>query len=388
MRRALLAVLAFAALAAPVGAQSLFNASGLGLPTDPLDARTRAVGNLGIGLMGGGLVPTDPAAAAGLGLASGVLTVQPSWVDFTRAAGESGSFQGSRFPLAGLAYPIAGQNMLYVTFGAHLDQRYAATRDVTINLASGSGIATDRFEQEGGVANINVGIARVLAPDVTAGLSVGRYSGSVVRSLERELDDVNVVGQPTDFQEVGRWGYAGTQVTGGVALRVGTVARLAGSATWSGELDATADETTGATSRSYSLPLELRVGGSALLAPGLALNASLTRADWSVTSSDLSVGTAAATLRYGAGLELTRARLFGAVAPLRVGYRRGGLPFDTGGGAPSESVVSGGLGLTFGDGSGFAAAGADLSVERGTRSDALLSESFWRATFSLRVAGF
>jgi len=37
---------------------------------------------------------------------------------------------------------------------------------------------------------------------------------------------------------------------------------------------------------------------------------------------------------------------------------------------------------------GFVLAGVDLSVERGRRSGANLTENFWRATLSLQTSGF
>ena len=61
--RAWIFALAATAAASPLAAQSFFNASGLGLPTDPLDGRSRALGNVGIGLSDGALLPTDPGAA-------------------------------------------------------------------------------------------------------------------------------------------------------------------------------------------------------------------------------------------------------------------------------------------------------------------------------------
>lgn len=390
MRRLVSMVVAALAAAAPAGAQSLFSASGLGLPADALDARARALGSVGIGLWGGALTPTDPAAAAGLVGATGVLTAQPSWVDFTRSDGsENGSFQGERFPVAGFAYPGPRNTVVTLTFGSHLDQRYRATREVDIELASGTGDATDTFDQDGGVSVVNLGIARRLASSVSAGLTVGRYTGAVTRRFERALGDVNVVGTAGAYRSVGRWSYSGTQATGGVSVDVGTVARVAGSATWSGELRAEAKEGTTATSRSFSLPMHVRLGASALLAPGLLVTAGAERADWSETADDLSGGvTGSTSLTYGVGVEFARARLLGREAPLRLGYRRGELPFDSGAGAPTESVFAGGVGLALNPTGSFVLGGVDLSVERGERRDSSLTESFWRGTVTLRVTGF
>ena len=61
-------MLGAALVAAPsqLEAQSLVARAGLGLPVEPLDARSRAMGGAGIGLSGAYLLATDPAAAAGL----------------------------------------------------------------------------------------------------------------------------------------------------------------------------------------------------------------------------------------------------------------------------------------------------------------------------------
>jgi hypothetical protein len=377
-------------LAAPLGAQSLFNASGLGLPIDGLDARARALGSVGIGLMGSAILPSDPAASAALQSASGVLSVQPSWVEFDRADGsESGSFRGQRFPMAGFAYPGPRQTVVTLSFASHLDQRYRAVRSVSLGLPTGSAEATDTLSQDGGVSVVSLGVARRLGATVSVGLSLGRYAGSVTRSLVRTVGNIGVVGDVGAYQAVGRWGYGGTQVAGGVSADLGSVARIAASAAWSSELSADASDGTTAPSKSFSLPLQLRVGASALLAPGLMLTGSVARSDWSDTSADLATGsTAAAGTSYGFGLELTRARVLGRQAPIRLGYRRAELPFDSGAGAPTESALTGGLGLALNAGEGIALGGVDVSLERGERRDSALTESFWRATVTLRVAGF
>lgn len=390
MRRALVLVGAMLSLTVPAAAQSLFNASGLGLPADPLDARALSLGNVGIGLVGGAVLPTDPAAAAGLVGATGLLSAQPSWVDFSRSDGsESGSFRGERFPLGGFAYPGPRGTVFTLSFASQLDQRYRAVRQVSVGVTAGSGDATDTLTQEGGVALVSVGVARRVTGPLSAGLTVGRYTGSVTRTLVRRLGDVDVIGDPVAFQTRGRWRYSGAQVSGGLSLELGTVARVAGSMSWSSELNAEAGANTTAPSRSYSLPLTLRLGASGVLAEGLLATASLERADWSATEDDLVAGTtASATLEYGVGLELARARVLGRQAPLRFGYRRGSLPFGTGSGNPTESVFAGGVGIALNPQTDFVLGGVDVSLERGERSDGALTETFWRANFTMRVTGF
>src|SRR5690606_32054417 len=141
------------------------------------------------------------------------------------------------------------------------------------------------------------------------------------------------------FTTSGFWSYAGTTVTAGATADVGSIGRLAASATWSSSLDADASSETAGEDRSYDLPLELRVGGSAGLAPGLVLVASAVQADWSTLQEDLSGGvTAHGTTGFGVGVELSQVRLLARRAPLRLGYRRSGLPFALGDDSATESA--------------------------------------------------
>jgi hypothetical protein len=390
IRRTALLVALVAAVPAPAAAQSLFNAAGLGVPSDPLDARTRALGGVGIGLRGPLLLGSDPAAAADYLLPSGSLTAQPAWVDFERSdVTESGTFQGTRFPALGIAYPTAHSMVVTLSLDSFLDQRYESRSSSTFSLGGDPVEVEDHFVSQGGVSQLRLGVARRLGRRVAVGVSAARYGGSITRRLVRSfLGGVDTTAV-SDYQDGGFWSYSGASLTGGASLDLGNVAHVAASMTWSSSLDATASEDTQGTSRSYDLPLQVRLGASAVVAPGLSLSAGLTHADWSSLDGDLTDGASAgSTTSYGVGVELTRARLLGRTAPLRVGYRRAELPFALGSGTPSEKVWVGGLGLNLSQAGEVVRASVDLALERGDRSDSVLSERFWRGTLTVRVAGF
>jgi hypothetical protein len=395
MRNRILAVLTLlGASAAPLAAQSLFNSAGLGLPIEPLDARARSLGNVGIGLWGSALLPSDPGAAATFFAPTAVIVGQPSWVDYSRVGSdaETGTFQGNRFPLIGIGYPFAS-GVFTMSFGAFLDQRFGGRRDVAFDLIDGTGIATDVFEQNGSVSNVTMGYSRLLMGDLGVGFTVGRYAGSVRRQLVRDFSSGGaangIAGTLGSYRTGGRWSYSGNSVTGGFAADLSSIARVSGSVTWSSGLDATASQDTDGGDRSFDLPLQLRLGGSAVLAPGLMVTASIVHADWSGIAADLTTTTAVGgTSAYGFGLELSRARLLGKQAPLRFGYRKTDLPFSLGSTTASESVLAGGFGLVLNETNGFILAGLDLALERGERKDSILNEKFWRASISLRVSGF
>ena len=147
-RSFLLAVLLSGA-AAPVGAQSLFNSAGMGLPVEALDGRARALGSLGIGLQGASLMPTDPAAIARYLISTGIMAGQPSWVEYAQDGGPSGSFQGNRFPLLGIAYPVFS-GMMSIQIGTFLDQHFVTELAGTIDL-QGSPVGTMDLSS-GGIA--------------------------------------------------------------------------------------------------------------------------------------------------------------------------------------------------------------------------------------------
>ncbi|MDH3423339.1 MAG: hypothetical protein OEN00_10140, partial [Gemmatimonadota bacterium] len=363
-----------------------FGSSGLGLPLEAVDARARGLGNLGIGLSGGALLPGDPAAAARLRLPSALLVAQPSWSDASDGV-ETNYFQGTRFPLMAAAYPVAG-GIFSIHFASLMDQDFQGERVSSVMLGGVPTVTTDSFEQDGSVSSMNVGFARMLTPQTSVGLTVGRYTGTFERSLIRTVDP-GATGNPIqDFVSAGSWTYAGYLVTGGVATRVADLLNLAASATWSTQLDAEASATTQGGDGSFDVPLQLRAGASADLAPGLTLSASAVRADWSAVADDLNDGSnARATTALGVGLELTQARLLGREAPLRLGFRRADLPFSLNSGKASERIFSAGLGLSLNQTGEFVLASADMSLERGRRSAGVFAENFWRATLSLRLAG-
>jgi hypothetical protein len=376
--------------AAPAYAQSMFNAAGIGLPMEALDGRARALGSLGIGLPGAGiLLPADPAAAARLPLPGGLISAQPTWVDLRRSGSSSHRyFRGSRWPLMAAGYPMLG-GMATLQATSVLDQRFQGERPVPVDLLGNTSDAVDRFEQDGSVATVAIGYARLLTPTLALGVTAGRYVGSVERSLVRIFPDSAAAGQAVPYNSSGKWAYHGYQLTVGASADVAGLIRVAASATASTDLEAVATSVTEGADRSYSMPLQLRVGASGQLAPGLLMSASASRADWSATADDLGGGTqAGATHAFGVGLELSSVQWLGRSAPLRVGFRRTGLPFSLDGGDANEQVFSGGFGFALNQTNEIVLASTDFGLEKGRRIGGSYREDFWRATLSVRLLGF
>jgi hypothetical protein len=378
------------AFCAPLSGQSLFSSAGIGLPIEPLDARARALGSVGIGLRDPGLLLADPAAAARLLLPTGFLAAQPSWTDLTQDGSSDHHYsRGNRFPLMGMAYPVA-RGMLTVQFTSVFDQRFQGRRSLSVDIQGSSVPTNDLFVQKGSISLLNVGYARVIDARTSVGLTFGRYSGSVDRSLTRTFGDSITVVQAQPYQSTGLWSYSGYAVTGGVSSDITGSLHVAASATWSTDLHANASSDSEGSDQAYSVPLQLRVGATAMVAPGLAVSASGARANWSGIRGDLGSTSSARSvvLAWGMGVELSQMRLLGRRAPLRLGFRHSDLPFSMGAEPASERSFSGGFALTLNETNGISLASTDLAIERGRRTDGTFTENFWRATLSLKLSGF
>ena len=119
------------------------------------------------------------------------------------------------------------------------------------------------------------------------------------------------------------------------------------------------------------------------------MSASAARADWSGISADLSAGAqAGSATSLGVGLELTRVSLFGRPSPLRIGFRRTGLPYSLEAEDAHEQSVAGGLSFALNETNEVVLAAVDFALEKGSRTGGTYREDFWRATVSLRVSGF
>jgi hypothetical protein len=387
-RSVIVGLVAAAALIAPAPllAQSLLNAGGLGIPIEPLDARSRALGGVAVGLAGGGLLPTDPAAAADLLVPSVTLTLANSWVEFTQG-NASGESRGARFPALGVSYPVKTWGVATLTYGGVLDQRWQASIEHLLPIGASNARVTDRFLSDGGISALRLGFARRFA-SLSAGASVGVYTGELTRNLTRTFDSLEVGVDASPAQIGGFWNYSGVTATFGTALDLGNVVHLSGNVTWSGEVEADPSDDTSGSGATFDFPLELRVGGSAVVTAGLIATAGLTYADWTTAGEPLNEASGARSVMVGGGFEWTQSSLAGRRMPLRVGYRRGTLPFTFDAAEATESVWSAGLGIDFVQNADVTLAGMAVALERGSRTSGSLSESFLRASLTLRVSGF
>jgi len=374
----------------PVAAQSLIGSRGLGLPIEAANARARALGGEGLGLLGGNLNPADLASSTGLLIPTMNFTLQPYWGTGV-VEGESLTAQGTRFPLLGLAYPIIDLNgMVTLTFSSFMDQRWQAEEDGTVILSGVPTPVTNTFKSEGGIAALRLGWAQRLGRSLSLAVSAGVHTGSTTRTYTRTFDSLEVsTGEIIPFKDGGKWQYQGPTASLGASWDPVDVLRLAGSVTWSGKLDAKPTSLTKGQGATYEIPTVFRVGATGVLTPKLFLNLGMSYENWTASEGGLEPETVAGGIwSFGGGLELEASGLGGRTLPIRLGIRHSDLPFLFKAEKPTERVFSGGLGLNLTQADQFVLAGVDLAVERGSREAGTFKEDFWRGTITFRVSGW
>lgn len=373
-----------------VAAQSLIGSQGLGFPMNPANARARALGGEGVGLSGGNLNPADLASSTDLLIPTVNFTLQPYWGTGV-VEGESLTAQGTRFPLLGLAYPVGTLNgMVTITFSSFMDQRWQAEEEGTEDLGGVPTPVTNTFKSTGGIAALTVGWAQRVGRSLSFAVSAGLHTGSVTRTYTREFDTPPLAtGEVLPFTDGGKWQYQGPIAGIGAVWDPTRILRVAGSVSWSGELDAKPSFDTKAPGATYSVPTVFRLGASGVLTPRLSLNLGMSYENWTASEGGLEPETVAGGVwTWGGGLELEASGLGGRTIPLRLGMRRSDLPFMFRGEKPKDRVFSGGLGMNLTQADQFVLAGVDLAVERGTREAGIFKEEFWKGTITFRVSGW
>ena len=387
LRRYTLVALALCTLPAGALAQTLFNAGGLGAPIEPLNARVRGVGGVGPGLFDAMLLPGEPGAAIDLVVPTITFSMQPVWGAYT--IGDSrGDLQATRFPVVGLSYPLGINSIVMLTFGGVFDQRWAVTQSSEAVIGGQNVGAEDRFVSDGGVSALRVGWVQRLTAGFGVGVSVGTYTGQVTRTFTRTFDTLAVANPITDFTEQGRWQFSGPLATVSGVWDPLDIVRVAATVAWSGDLKAEPVGMTDGVARKFDMPLEVRVGASALLSPGLSIHAGYSTADWSSTGEGLEgVNTTGRATSVGVGIEWEFAQFWAGPLPLRLGYRKTGLPFQLADEDPVETVFSVGWSFTLAQVGTIPLAGFDFALEFGNRDAGALSEDFRRLTVTFSLAG-
>lgn len=388
MRRILgSAVVCVGLLAVPTQgrAQAGLSLVGLGRSESPTDARIRALGGAGVVAHGPNFSLLNPAAVSRLTTSGALLTVstEDRDVEGDRLAGD---VRGTRFPVGQVQYPFAERWVAAVGFGAFLDQDWLVSFEDTLVLAEDSVPFTEDRSSSGGITHLRGSLSWAARDGLVLGLGLDLYSGDVTRQVVRRFDDPGAA--LSGYRDRARWEYRAYGLTVGALVVPHPDILVGGSVSWSGDLRARRDSI--AEEREFPMPLRFLAGGSWRVGPELTWLVSVGFATWSRMSDALPEG-AGDTWSLGTGVEYTFARTERSLLMVRAGYRRGTLPFKSGGagGAPTGERGSE-FAWTMGAGGRFAGglAALDVALEIGRRGDRAtlgLEESFRRLSFAISV---
>jgi hypothetical protein len=387
MMRPLLVLLLLLAAPLELRAQSLFAARGFGVPVEPVDARARVLGGVGVGLLGVNPSLVNPAELAAV--RRGVTAVlQPA--SHSIATGDGKEDVGStRFPLLSLLYPINERLLVGLGYGGYLDQSWGVRATGTLPIDDGLDY-DDVIRSRGGLAQVRVTAAYAISPTLSVGAAAGLLTGNLDRNLTRTFSDTSATHR--NFSTRLRWEYSGMLGAVGAQWQPVPRVRLGASLALTSDIDA--DSVAGpAEPRSYGAAMIAAAGASGLLTPDLLLAIGATRHRF--PEIDTPVESSRDTWAFGGGLEYSGIQSGRRSFPLRAGARVQQLPYFAVGEEPAKEVAAGvGVGFRLATDASGPLAVLDMGIERARRTglagDALangVEESLWRWTFSLSLFG-
>ncbi|MDB4952402.1 MAG: hypothetical protein JWM27_5051 [Gemmatimonadetes bacterium] len=385
-RLAALGLAAAAALGAarPLAAQSLLASRGLGFSLDPLDARARGMGGIGLGLPGRNLSLVNPAEDAFLPAPTLVVAFQPDQYDGTAGA-SSTTGRTQRFPLIHAAFPFAHRFAGSLGYGAFLDQHWQTQAVDSAVFAGEKREINDRFSSSGGIARLRLGAAYRINDHLSVGTGVDLFTGSVRDSSIHVVSGFAQTVLSTTFA------YTGVGYSGGVRWSPSEPLAISAAVSGGAHLKGEADGDSTIASKRYDMPLSVDAGASGRVGGSTVVALSGRWTQWSKADAQLAASGGARDVKTGAlGLEYDGFRLGTRAVPLRLGAHYSQLPFrwesTTAANThdfPNERALSAGAGFRLAGG----AALGDLAIERGKRGGggSGMDESYWRLALSLTL---
>ena len=354
------------------GAQGSVSVQGFGYPPGQLGTRA--------GSMSGGGGEHDPESSvnpAALGLARSTMIFLQYAPEFRRVevGGTSERTTTLRFPLVGGYARLGERARIGLHVSTLLDRTFAiAVKDTTPLSGGGSSISTDRFRNEGGLADVRFAGSWKLAPRLDIGFGIHAITGQNRVSVSRELGDsleLSIEDRTLSF--------SGGALSAGVAWQVATTLNLAGSVQRGADLRARAGDTLVSRARA---PDRM---GAGIQYTGITGTTLAARAEYMTWTNMQGLGTSALTTfdtwELGGGADVAGPRIGSRPIMLRAGARWRELPFGVGTTKATEFEVGGGLGIQL----PFERASMDAGMRRATRTAGDAKESAWILSLGVSV---
>jgi hypothetical protein len=365
-------------VAGPVAAQSSqFGVRGLGLLQRPISVRATGTGG-SFGLF-------DPESAlnpASIGqvsfLNANFQTVQ-GWRRSESPAGAANA-RDNRYPGVFVAGPIGGTRLsMSVSASGLADRNFVLGSRDTLILRGVPVEAFDTLASQGGLSDLRVAVAWRQSRAVQWGVGLHLITGSNRIQSKREFTDSSYAGATERFT----YSFLGFGASAGVMVRLGRAVTLGGMVRTDDRLRTERDSLS---IGSIALPVTVSGGARVQLGDRLLLAGSALFRNWSVANSDLidqgGTGSVNST-EISAGLEFLTDAKRAFNRPIRLGLRRGTLPFPLRpGDKTTETAASLGTSFRFlADRAGF-----DLALQRVWRKGgAGFEETATLLTFGITV---
>jgi hypothetical protein len=337
--------------------------TGLGVPEKWESVRARSAG--GAFALFDPLSPTADAGVALLGRLSASAATMTSHRSL-EVSGQSASLRGTRFPYVVIGGPISSRLFLAGGFNTYLNRSFQATTPDTIDLRGQLVPVEDEVTSDGGIADVRVALAWRPFSRLRIGAAAHLLSGSTsVRVLRRFGDSTAylLVGERDEPR------FHGYGASGGLMLDITSRMQLSGYV----RSDAVLEYTTRDAEGSYDLPITWGAAARWIPIRRVAIAAAVQSSTWGVAGTTVN---AHDTFSWSVGMELGE-----ATSPLRLGVRRGQLPFGPGPDAPTELAYTAGLGLRFSADRAL----IDVGVERVRREGQDLEENIWNVMVGITV---
>lgn len=358
LRFALLGLL----LAGPLtGQSSQFGVRGLGLLQRPISVRATGTG--------GSFSLFDPESAlnpASIGqvsfLSANFQTVQ-GWRRSENPAGGA-SARDNRYPGVFVAGPIGGTRLsLSLSASGFADRNFVLGSRDTLILRDVPVEAFDTLSSQGGLSDLRAAVAWRQSSAIQWGMGLHLITGSNRIESRRAFADSSYAGAQERFT----YSFLGLGASAGVVVRVTRFITLGGMVRTDDRLRTERDSTS---IGSTDLPITVSGGARIQIGDRLMLAGSALYRNWSVANADLvaqgGTGSVNAT-EFSAGLEYLTDPQRASNRPIRLGFRRGTLPFPIRPGDKTiETAASLGTAFRFVGGR----AGFDVALQRVWRKGA------------------
>jgi hypothetical protein len=354
MRQSLLLICLLGA-AVPGRAQGTLSGQGFGYAPGQLSARSRATG--------GGLGEFDPfsglnpAAMASVRRSTLYFESSPEFrqVDVNDVSDRTSSI---RFPAFGAALQVGRRAIIGLSASTLADRSWGSSFRSTEIIGGRDITSTQRFRSTGAMNDVRLAAAVNLFSRLRLGAGAHVITGQNRLAIVRDFDDSTFL----DFSQSSALDYSGIAFSAGADWRPHRVLGLAASYRRGGKLTARSADTIVSTAH---VPDR---AGAAVRYDGIKGASLFARFDWTKWSAVGTLGTsrlaASDTREYGGGAELAGPRFAGTTTLLRAGLRHRELPFGFGGAKPTETILSGGLGIPIGRDRAL----LDLTIDRAARS--------------------